>query len=81
MTEGLDKHYEPGMSISFDPYAKCVTVTFRGRVKTLMGIYTSEEQARRAGEGYCRVMGWNPKIHAVQVRSLLANRRPFSPRI
>ncbi|MGE4064767.1 MAG: hypothetical protein AB7E79_15495 [Rhodospirillaceae bacterium] len=68
-------HYEPGMRVSYDAYRKTVTVTFRGRAKTLMGIFTSEEQARRAGEAYCRVLGWNPKIHAVAVRSLLSSRR------
>jgi hypothetical protein len=67
-------HYEPGMRIAFDPNAKVATVTFRGRVKTLSGFFASEEQARRAGETYCRVLGWTPKIAAVQVRSLLAHR-------
>ncbi len=70
---------EPGMRIEFDPTARATTVTFRGRVKTLSGLFASEEQARRAGETYCRVMGWNPKVAAVPVHSLLAHRlRPVS---
>jgi hypothetical protein len=72
-------HYEPGMRIDFDPVSRTATVAFRGRVKTLSGLFASEEQARRAGETYCRVLGWNPKVAAVPVHSLMAHRRTQRP--
>jgi hypothetical protein len=70
--------YEPGMRIDYNAHAKTVTVTFRGRVKNLNGIFATADAARAAGESYCRLMGWRPESPVVAVKSLLAHRRASS---
>ena len=48
--------YEPGMSIALEN-RKCV-VFFRGQKHTLPGEFDGFDQARRAGEEFCRNLGW-----------------------
>jgi hypothetical protein len=71
------KFYEPGMRILFDAGKKEVTVTFRGRRTTLPGQYETDDQARHAGENYCRSQGWKDFVSAAPMppKSLLAHRK------
>jgi hypothetical protein len=50
--------YEPGMSVQYDFITKKVTVHFRGQRVELPGTYESREEGIRAGEEYCRQLGW-----------------------
>jgi hypothetical protein len=51
--------YESGMSIRYDEAAKQAVVTFRGQQITLSRRYFSAQEAREAGEHYCRQIGWS----------------------
>jgi len=55
MTYGV---YEPGMKVHYDAAAHTVTVSFRGRIISLPGQYGTAEEARWAGETFCRENGW-----------------------
>lgn len=48
--------YEPGMSIALEN-RKCI-VFFRGKRHVVPGEFDSFEAARRAGEEFCRKLGW-----------------------
>jgi hypothetical protein len=68
--------YEPGMRFIFDADTGAVTVYFRGRITALRGSYVSEADARAAGEGYCRRLGWREPSRSIEDGwSLLAHRR------
>ncbi|MGE4061958.1 MAG: hypothetical protein AB7E79_01190 [Rhodospirillaceae bacterium] len=56
--------YEPGMDIAFDPKARKVTVSFRGRVTAFPTMLENEADARMAAEAYCRERGWDPETIA-----------------
>ena len=49
--------YEPGMSISLEN-RKCI-VFFRGQKHVLPGEFNTFDEARRAGEEFCRKLGWS----------------------
>jgi hypothetical protein len=73
--------YERGMRIIYDPNAKKATVCFRGRARRLEGVFMTGEDAKEAGEAYCRAVGWNPEFSPRYSRSLLAHRgAPLLPR-
>jgi hypothetical protein len=48
--------YEPGMSIVLED-RKCI-VFFRGKKHVLPGEFSGYDQATRAGEEFCRSLGW-----------------------
>ena len=56
----MDKGYETGMKVTFEPRSKAVIVNFRGRVTMLPETYASEAEALLAGEAFCRRNGWRP---------------------
>jgi hypothetical protein len=63
---GVKRGYEAGMRITYDERARTVTIVFRGQTK----VFTTQlppEGAIRAGEEYCKSMGWDP------VAQLLSN--------
>ncbi len=49
--------YEQGMSIRWENNTKCVVV-FRGREYPLPGHFQTHAEALRAGETFCRQLGW-----------------------
>lgn len=53
--------YEEGMSIEHDEDRKQAIVTFRGKRITLARRYDTAQEARLAGEHYCRQIGWESK--------------------
>jgi len=52
--------YEPGMSVGYDPVTHAVRVLFRGREYGLAGPYATSSAGFRAGEQFCRELGWQP---------------------
>jgi hypothetical protein len=61
--------YEPGMRIIYNAATRCATVTFRGRINELPGLYADEHAAVVAGEDFCRKRGWGALT--TSARSLL----------
>jgi hypothetical protein len=49
--------YEQGMQLVFDLVGRTVVVSFRNNVK-MLGPFADQKAAIRAGEQYCRDMGW-----------------------
>lgn len=56
----MNKAYEPGMKISYDPSSTRVVVSFRGRITVLPQSCVSEADAIAQGESHCRHLGWRP---------------------
>lgn len=57
-TEGeAEMPYEEGMSISYDQITNELTVHFRGK-RVKLGKFASRDEALKAGEAYCRKLGW-----------------------
>ena len=50
--------YEVGMSVEYDALNGTVTIYFRGKKTILPSKYTSRDEAIKAGEKYCKNMGW-----------------------
>jgi hypothetical protein len=61
---GIRPSYEAGMSITFDERTRCVTITFRGKTKTFT-TQLPREGGIRAGEEYCKAMGWDPTVQLI----------------
>ncbi|KQV80497.1 hypothetical protein ASC90_25170 [Rhizobium sp. Root1220] len=53
--------YEYGMQLVFDLVERTVVVSFRDDLK-LLGPFTSQKAAIRAGEQYCRDHGWDDSL-------------------
>lgn len=52
--------YENGMSVSYEEVSRTLTIFFRGKLKEIkMPATTTQAEARKAGEEYCRSLGWN----------------------
>lgn len=57
----MNKNYETGMKVSFDPSSRTAIVKFRGRLTVLPGQFGTEAEAISAGESFCRQHGWRPQ--------------------
>jgi len=53
------QNYETGMRVVFDEKSKTVSVAFRGRRHELEGPFESVHEGIKAGENYCRKLGWD----------------------
>jgi hypothetical protein len=56
----MNKGYETGMKITFEPRSQTAIVSFRGRLTVLPGRFATEDAAVAAGETFCRQHGWRP---------------------
>lgn len=71
------ENYETGMRVVYDEKSKTVAIVFRGRRHELKGPFSTASEGNKAGEDYCRRLGWDcfsPDPHAG--RSILRPRRP-----
>jgi hypothetical protein len=50
--------YEKRMHVDYETFSKKVSVYFRGMRKVLPVLYDTREDGIKAGEQYCREMGW-----------------------
>jgi hypothetical protein len=70
------KNYETGMRVVYDEKSKTVAIVFRGRRHELEGPFATASEGTKAGEDYCRRLGWDcssPDPHAG--RSILRRSR------
>jgi hypothetical protein len=66
--------YEPGMRITYDSASREVIVAFRGHLLRLPGPFSSEDDAIKAGEAYCRSRGWDDKVATPEGHSTVRDR-------
>jgi hypothetical protein len=59
--KGIKPNYEAAMRVTYDERRRCVTIEFRGSTKTF-ATQLPPEGAIRAGEEYCKSMGWDPAV-------------------
>jgi hypothetical protein len=57
-------NYEIGMRIAYDEAARAVTITFRGKTSSFT-TQLPRDGAIRAGEEYCKAMGWDPNVQRI----------------
>jgi hypothetical protein len=62
------------MRISYDKASRKVTVSFRGRITAIDGLFASEADAIRAGEIFCWKLGWHPEEKSTSTVSLMRRR-------
>jgi len=51
-------NYERKMLIGYETFTRQVSVYFRGTRKVLPKLYDTREEGIKAGEQYCRDLGW-----------------------